>query len=356
MDEPVNPSIRSSYTTSLSAYQCLSCSHVQADCPLVPYYKDVITSAALSPTIIEARDSRIQWISELLNKDNPKICEIGAYKGHYLEHLKALGYSHVHGIENSQVSTSQPNESSIHLQQGYLLDDDLAIAPENCFDIILCFNFLEHIPSPFQFLQVIKSRLAAPSSYLYFTMPSYDYIKSHNLLQEFVPDHLSYFTGQSLKVLFQRSNLNIISLKEINSSNDLEIIAHHQDIHVAPLDPSCLIELTVSLDSILFNASNLNHTVAFWGAGHRSLTLISQLHHQHISFIVDSADFKQGKYCPDTGLMIVSPAKYYSAPTDILILSLPGIYVNEVLVQLEQLDRAPQKIYNIKGNTLSVTK
>ena len=301
---------------------------------------------------LESRDSRIKWISALLGKDNPKICEIGAYKGHYLEHLKSLGYSHLYGIENSHVSRSHPPGSGIHLQQGYLLDPDFAPSCENCFDIILCFNFLEHIPDPFQFLQVIKSRLAAPSSYLYLTMPSFNYIKSQNLLQEFVPDHLSYFTAQSLKVLFRRSSLGIVSLKEINNSNDLEIIARHRDIHVAPLDPSSLMQLKRSLDSILVNASSLNHSVAFWGAGHRSLTLISQLQHGHITCIVDSADFKHGKYCPDTGLQIVSPSSFYQSPTDILVLSLPGIYVNEVLYQLQQSGRSPRNVYNIQGNDL----
>ena len=33
-------------------------------------------------------------------------------------------------------------------------------------------------------------------------MPSFQYISSQNLLQEFVPDHISYFTPQSLRTLF----------------------------------------------------------------------------------------------------------------------------------------------------------
>lgn len=356
VDDPVPPTKRSEYTISLSAYQCQSCSHVQADCPRVPYYKDVITASSLSPTILKMRDDNIHTISQLLKKNNPSIFEIGAYKGQYLSHLRRRGYSHLQGLEHSHLSCAQSDDPCINLQQGYLLDPDLALSSENCFDLILCFNFLEHIPQPFEFLQVIKARLAASSAYLYLTMPNFEYIRSHNLLQELVPDHISYFTLQSLKTLFQRCNLDIISLKAINNSNDLEIIAHHQQLQISPLDPLCLENLSRSLDAILLNAFRSEQSVAFWGAGHRSLTLISQLHYAHISCIVDSADFKQGKYCPDTGLQIISPSHYYQSTTDILILSLPGIYANEVAAQLGQSEKSPNRIYSIHGNELHLIK
>ena len=96
------------------------------------------------------------------------------------------------------------------------------------YDIVLCFNFLEHIPDPFAFIQLIKQYLTNDISYLYFTMPSFQYIDSESLLQEFVPDHRSYFTLESLRALFGRCGLEVCSLRSVNCGNDLEAIVRYE--------------------------------------------------------------------------------------------------------------------------------
>ena len=62
------------------------------------------------------------------------------------------------------------------------------------------------------------------------------------------------------------------------------------------------------INSILLSSVSVGQRVSFWGAGHRSLTLISQIQNQFTSSIVDSAPFKQTRYCPDTGQIINQPS------------------------------------------------
>ena len=66
-------------------------------------------------------------------------------------------------------------------------------------------------------------------------MPSFHYIKSQMLLQEFVPDHVSYFTPDSLSTLFHRCNLKLHSLNSINNGNDLEVVAIYEKPDISPL-------------------------------------------------------------------------------------------------------------------------
>ena len=50
-----------------------------------------------------------------------------------------------------------------------------------------------------------------------------------------------------------------------------------------------------------------------------------------VSQIVDSAPFKQNRFAPTTGLKIIPPNEFFSCPTDILILMLPGAYTEQVI-------------------------
>ena len=50
--------------------------------------------------------------------------------------------------------------------------------------------------------------------------------------------------------------------------------------------------------------------VALWGASHQGFTIIACAGiGEKIEYIIDSAEFKQGKYSPATHIEIISPAK-----------------------------------------------
>ena len=158
IDTKPQPQQYSTYRTSLTAFQCPSCSHVQSSAPLVSYYKDVISSASLSPSLLADRDSKIQELCSLLGKTSPYIYEIGAFKGLYVYHLQKLGYKNVCGIEHNSDSVFSAFAQGIKLDRGYLLDDCADLFHDVRYDIVLCFNFIEHIPDPFEFIQAIKSK------------------------------------------------------------------------------------------------------------------------------------------------------------------------------------------------------
>ena len=143
--------------------------------------------------------------------------------------------------------------------------------------------------------------------------------------------------------MFHRCNLKLHSLNSINNGNDLEVVAIYEKPDISPLSNVPIDLLISQINSITEDSFNTNQIVAFWGAGHRSLTLISQLSFSKISFIVDSASFKQGTYCPDTGIPIFSPSVLNDNQVDVLFLSLPGSYASgHILLRISCL---PSQIY-----------
>ena len=210
-----------------------------------------------------------------------------------------------------------------------LIDSGLDLRRLGKYDIVLCFNSGAH-SDPFAFIQLIKQYLTNDISYLYFTMPSFLYIDSESLLQNLFLT-IGPISLESLRALFGRCGLEVCSLRSVNCGNDLEAIVRYEKRALTALSAHSFHSLIKEIDDILLDACSSNYSVSFWGAGHRSLTLISQLNVDLIDNIVDSATFKQGKYCPATRLQIISPQKFVSEPSEFLFLSLPGLYSSEVL-------------------------
>jgi hypothetical protein len=70
--------------------------------------------------------------------------------------------------------------------------------------------------------------------------------------------------------------------------------------------------------------------VAVWGAGHQSFTMLAMLPDTaKISYIVDSAGFKQGRYSPITHIEVVAPQTLRKEPVDALLI-MAGSYSDEI--------------------------
>ena len=74
--------------------------------------------------------------------------------------------------------------------------------------------------------------------------------------------------------------------------------------------------------------------VAIYGAGHQALAIISLTNIKNdVKYIIDDADFKQGKYSPATHIPIVSPKKLTTDPVSAVIV-MAASYSNEVARKL----------------------
>ena len=91
--------------------------------------------------------------------------------------------------------------------------------------------------------------------------------------------------------------------------------------------------------------------ISVWGAGHRTLALLALAKLKNISFIVDSAKFKQNKFSPINFTKIVSPDKLKTESIDLLIVMLPGIYPNEVISKL-LLNKVKFKLEKLINNKI----
>jgi len=71
--------------------------------------------------------------------------------------------------------------------------------------------------------------------------------------------------------------------------------------------------------------------ICVWGAGHQALTVLGTTSiYKDISFIIDSADFKQKKYAPGIGIYVIRPKEILKNKIDGIIV-IGGGYSNEII-------------------------
>lgn len=317
----------------LQIAECPGCGLTQLMNEPVDYYKQVITAASLSPVV---REQRLTLFNQLREDfaDLPCALEIGCAGGENLPLLREAGYV-ARGIESSP----PPSDSGTMpegVENRYLLD----LGPEEnkTCNLLISFNYLEHQPDTRAFLQKCHA-LLADNGKLLLTVPNLDFLLASQSAHEFVADHLVYFTADSLEVALRLTGFSLIDLQIINNQYDIQIIAEKRRGGAIASSKSALDQLVIRFNETLRAFAEQGKRVAVWGAGHRTLALISLSDYHGISCIIDSAKFKHYKFAPISHLRILPP-EFLLDPNcgiDVILVMVPGIYPKEVIARIQSL-------------------
>jgi hypothetical protein len=147
-------------------------------------------------------------------------------------------------------------------------------------------------------------------------------------------DHLFYFTKDTLNTTLELNGFEVIECKEVWHDYIISAIVRKRK----RLDITNFYEHQKKLKNEIEEYINKfeNKTVAIWGAGHQALAILSMIDiSEKIKYVIDSANFKQGKYTPATHIPIVSPESIDSDPIQAIIIIAAG-YSDEVARTIRQ--------------------
>ena len=318
----------------LKIYQCSSCGLVQLNTNPVDYFKEVITAVSFSEKTKSARLNQMKAFIKKYNLLGKKILEIGSGKGEMLDILDEAGFISC-GLEASPDAVKNGRLSGRNMINGYISEMvDINNAP---FDAFISFNYLEHLPNPGIIIRKIYE-IIIPDGIGYVTVPNLEYLLETKCLYEFVADHLSYFTMDTLSHAFFQNGFNILDCGLINNDNDIEItVKKRKNLNISK-DHLIVESLIKDLQIIISEYKDKKKKVAVWGAGHRTLALLALSKLDDIEYIVDSAKFKQGNYTPVLHLNIVPPDYLKEMVVDLVIIMVPGVYPSEVMKTLTKMN------------------
>lgn len=325
-DIPTYEELKDDCGIDLNLCQCKKCGLIQFDCMPVDYYRDVIRAGGYSTTMVELRRAQYSKFIRLCNLENKKIIEIGCGQGEFINVLTEFPVQ-VYGIEH------KPELVEMALSKGLNVDHNFAetsdtILKDGPFDAFLSFNFLEHQPDPNAMLQCIYNNLTDDGVGLV-TVPSFEYIIENDAFYELLRDHIANYTFDSLRFLMNKNGFEVIDEEMINRDTISFIVRKRKKQDVSGLISNSK-KLYDEMREFVLARTKVEKKVAVWGASHQGFTAISTTGiSDDISYIIDSAPFKQNKYAPASHVKIVSPDAYFDDPVDCIIIIAPG-YTQEI--------------------------
>jgi len=315
---PEKDNLQNDKGVDLHVCQCQYCGTIQLNNEPVSYYREVIRATGISN---EMRAFRSEQFSEFINKFNlhgKKIIEIGCGSGENLPIMENCG-ADSYGLEYSKKSTVPK------VFHGFIDSSNYKIC-DITFDGFYTLNFLEHLPNPLETLRGIYNNL---NDYAYgiVEVPNMDMFLKNGVFYDFMLDHLFYFTKGSLSTLLQLSGFEVLSCKDIwhdyiisatvkkRKTTDLSHFEEQRET------------LITQIDKHIVGSGK----IAVWGAGHQALFIMAMLKNAtHIKYVIDSAEFKQGKYTPVSHIPIVSPDNIKINHVEEIIV-MAGSYSEEVV-------------------------
>lgn len=357
--------------TDIRLCACRGCGLVQLESEPVHYFRDVIRAGGGSSTMEALRMSQYEEFIRIGDLGGKKILEAGCGAGEFLEILARYPVQ-AYGMEHKEELVRKAREKGLTVSAGYPESEE-EVFEHAPFDAFCSFNFLEHQPNPVTYLKAIANNLKEGGFGL-LTVPSFEYILEEKSFYEIIPDHIAYYTFESLAYAVQSAGFEIIGKKRVNRDT-LELILKKRalpDIGGILQQKEAIGE---QVSALLRLAGKEKKKIAIWGASHQGFTLCATLlssrggekrskeeggrggfsqsegREGEILYIIDSAKFKQGRYAPASHIPIVSPAQAKADPPDIVIIVAPG-YTDEIAGVIRRDFRSDISVYTLMSESL----
>lgn len=255
--------------------------------------------------------------------DCSNVHEIGAGNGLFAAALAERGI---------RVTASDPSVAENHERVIKARFEDLA---PDVYSALVLRHVLEHIPSPFLYVDMLKSAQRDQGSF-FFEYPSWDYITENDAWFDVTYEHVNYFG-------------KVLSLKMFDGHCSADRVAHGQymyvtgrisdfripasEAHQIRADSEAIARLararTLSQSRMLQVRSEFENVVV-WGAAQKGSMIVHAMSEVGIEpdFIVDVDVRKQGRYLGG-GYLISAPDVVSCAKSTAIIVSNSN-YVSEI--------------------------
>lgn len=349
---PGEKEIDTDKAVDLNLCMCPKCGLVQFDCQPVNYYKDTIRAGGYSTTMTELRRAQYRRLIEKYNLVGKKFIEVGCGRGEFLKVLSEFPVK-AYGIENRESLVKIAVAEGLNVEKNFA-GDGTTILNGAPFDVFLSFNFLEHQPEPNKMISCIYNNLSE-CGYGLITVPSFEYILKNDGYYELLRDHIAYYTVESLAFLMEFNGFKVLESRFPIPDTIEMIVQKKTPVDVSGLKRNCE-ALKKEVNDFITERAAKGKKIAIWGASHQGFTVASTADiGDKITYMIDSAPFKQGKYAPASHIKIVSPEYSRTHRVDSIIIIAPG-YTEEISKTISDTFCDGVEIAAIRGSRLEIIK
>ncbi len=186
-------------------------SKIPSEQELIEFYKGYGRDDYLSPITIKRYQELLDEFEKYKKTGN--LLDVGSGIGYFLEEAKKRGWK-VYGTEYTDEAIEICEKKGITMHKGVLNPKNYNVE----FDVITSFEVIEHINNPQEEIKNISSILSKGGLF-YLTTPNFNSWSSRNLKSNWqqihYPEHLSYYTVQTLSFLL--SNFGLQPVKKLTT-------------------------------------------------------------------------------------------------------------------------------------------
>lgn len=276
-----------------------------------------------------AFQDHLEQVAQILVRNfsgGKKGIEIGCGKGYFFEKLLDLG------LDLTGYDPAYEGSHPRIIKQYF--GHDVAAPP----DYIILRHVLEHIPSPWTFLEQLASH-SHPDTTIFIEAPCFDWIVKNRAFYGIFFEHPSYFT---LDVL-ENAMPSTIESGHLFGGQYLYIIAKLAGFKTpASHDGKRYEELDIDshIDTLLLQRRAPDHGAFVWGAGAKGITFSCILAKRGIAVdaIIDINPVKQGKFAGGSGVPIIAPQQCMQDLPGADVFVMNPVYLEEIKASVGQLN------------------
>lgn len=303
---------------SLDVYQCRACGFAQLTQPPEPgYYDDYFMTASHARSMRLRQDDQVRYLSRSLPLGR-RVVEIGCGDGQFLQKLRDFGYEVV-GVEPSRPFREAAQARGLTVHGNYVTSKEpIPGAPHEAF---VTRQVVEHVWDFMDFLKAVRAAME-PGAYGFVEVPNLHSSLENARFFDFFPDHVNYFTKQTLGLAVTLAGFEVDAIHEDSYDEYVEawVWVPRRDENW-PLLKRQRKSLIADLKRFMKGHAAAGTRWALWGAGAKGLTLLAAVDLSGAAYVIDSDPAKQGRVTPVCHLPVVPPERLRSDAVDAVVIT-----------------------------------
>lgn len=320
---------------------------------VLDYAGEHAESQAFSPTFRAFAAELAQGWVERYDLAGESVIEVGCGgRGDFLGVLVEAGVARAHGVDPALAVELLAGRPGLSGERAVFAPS----ARSRSAAAVVCRHTLEHVPDVQGFLTGIADGVDAQvCRALLFELPDFGRVLDDGAFWDLHYEHCSNFTASALRSLFERTGLDVVSLRRVYGEQYLIIEADprrgraaERGHHVLAREPvPDLVERCRAFARAAderdaqwrswFEAERAaGRDAVVWGGGSKGSVFLSALGDVGVQRVVDINPGLQGGYLPGSGVPIVAPEQLREAPPASVVLMSP-VYAVEVRRMLDEL-------------------
>jgi len=196
---------------------------------------------------------------------------------------------------------------------------------------VICRHVLEHLADPLDFLEDIAIACceADLAPLILVEVPCIEKALEQNRINDFLYEHVSNFTRNSLRVMFERAGFDVLDVRTRFQDEVVTLVARPRPDHGQRDVRARARQYRINVDAQIARARltleawrDEGRSVALWGGTGKGAALINMvgITRDLIDLVVDSDERKAGSFVPGTGQKILAPRSVIDAPVERILI------------------------------------